>query len=110
MIAVVMDEEVFLIDTIVSFFHFVAGYQKWDTATCNWNRATKFVSDYQSGHSSVSAKYSTPRLWNMAVMEFIDFTFVEKTENKRSKLKPFFQLAQCCVQREKNKTFWWNQP
>ena len=90
MTSVVMDEEVFLSDTIVSFFHFVAGYQKWDTATCNWNRATKFVSDYQSGHSSVSAKYSTPRLWNMAVMEFIDFTFVEKTENKRNKLKPFF--------------------
>ena len=35
MTAVVMDEEVFLIYTIVSFFHFVAGYQKWDTATCN---------------------------------------------------------------------------
>ena len=87
-----MDEEVFLIDTIVSFLHFVAGNQKWDTAACNWNRATKFVSDYQSGHSSVrvSAEYSTPRLWNMEVMESIDFTFVEKTENKRNKLKPFF--------------------
>ena len=32
MTAVVMDEEVFLIDTIVSFLHFVAGNQKWDTA------------------------------------------------------------------------------
>ena len=89
MTAVVMDEEVFLIYTIVSFFHFVAGYQKWDTATCNWNRATKFVSDYQSGHSSVSAEYSTPRLWNMEVMESIDFTFVENVVCKGKKTKHF---------------------
>ena len=83
MTAVVMDEEVFLIDSIVSFFHFVAGYQKWDTATCNWNRATKFESDYQSGHSSVSVEYSTPSLWNIAVMEFIQTLHLSRKQKTR---------------------------
>lgn len=52
MTTIVMDKEVFLINTVLVFFCLVQGHQRWEIASFRWNRTTDFVRDYQSGHSS----------------------------------------------------------
>ena len=52
MATIVMDEKEFIIYTVVYFFQFGEGLKKWDRTCSNWNKATEFVRDYKSGHSS----------------------------------------------------------
>ena len=47
MATIMIDEKEFIIYTVVYFFQFGEGYQKWDTTGSNWNKSTEFVRDYK---------------------------------------------------------------